>query len=53
VAYWDVNMSGDYPEYDLTRYIAGARSFLLKLRAQAGRQDYLAIDNWGINGDVE
>jgi hypothetical protein len=53
VAYRDVRMSGDYPEYDLTRQVAGARSFLLKLHVQAGRQDCLAIDNWGIRGDVE
>jgi hypothetical protein len=53
VAYRDVHMSGGNAEYDLTRHIAGAGSFLLKLRARAGRQDCLAIDNWGISGDVE
>jgi hypothetical protein len=53
VAYRDVNMSDDNTEYDLSRYVAGAGSFLLKLRARAGREYCLAIDNWAIHGDVE
>ncbi|HTU25732.1 MAG TPA: DUF4838 domain-containing protein [Pirellulales bacterium] len=53
VAYRDVAMSGDEPQYDLTQHIAGTTNFLLKLRVEAGRQDGLAIDNWGIRGDVE
>ncbi len=53
VAYRDVAMSGDSAEYDVTQYVAGSARFLLKLRVRAGRQNGLAIDNWGIRGDVE
>lgn len=53
VAYQDVRMAGGAMEYDLTPQIAGAASFLLKLKVQAGGEECLGIDNWAINGTIE
>ena len=53
VAYQDVRMAGGAMEYDLTAQIAGAPSFLLKLKVQSGAEECLAIDNWAISGTIE
>jgi hypothetical protein len=53
VAYQDVRMAGGAMEYDVTPQIAGATSFLLKLKVQAGDEECLAIDNWAISGTTE
>jgi hypothetical protein len=53
VAYRDVRMAGGSLDYDLTAQIAGARSFLLKLKVVNGGEECLAIDNWAISGTLE
>ena len=53
VAYQDVHMAGGSAEYDLTAQIAGAQSFLLKLKVQSGGEPCLGIDQWAISGTIE
>ena len=53
VAYQDVRMAGGTAEYDLTAHVAGAPSFLLKLKVQNGGEECLGIDNWAISGTIE
>ena len=52
-AYEDVSWSGHTgAEYDLTKYIAGANSFLLRFWHRSGPKEMLAIDQWGIQGRI-
>ena len=51
-AYKDVNWSGYSAEYDLTKYIVGANSFLLRFWHRSGPNALLGIDNLGVVGTI-
>jgi len=48
-----VEWKGYTAEYNLTQYIAGTNSFLLRFWHRSGSKAIVyAIDNWGIKGKI-